>query len=259
VGGVARGDVFNVRTSRGDFASSSLVVATGGLSIPPLGATDFGYRLARQFGLRVRATRPGLVPLTLRAEEAATFRALSGVSVEAVASCGGAEFRENVLVTHRGLSGPAILQVSSYWSPGEEIALDLLPGEDTAKWLASNRGREVTLSNLLAERVPRRFAHAWCELHGLARPLRRYAAEELRRAASLLAEWRLRPAGTEGYAKAEVTLGGVDTDELSSKTMEARKVPGLYFVGEVVDVTGHLGGHNFQWAWSSAFAAGRAA
>lgn len=251
--------VFNVRTNRGDFTSSSLVVATGGLSIAPLGATDFGYRIARQFGLRVRATRPGLVPLTLRAAEAETFGSLSGVSVDAVASCGGAEFRENVLVTHRGLSGPAILQVSSYWSPGEEIALDLVPGEDAAAWLASNRSREVTLSNLLAERLPRRFAHAWCELHGLVRPLRQYAPEELRRAAALLEGWRLRPAGTEGYAKAEVTLGGVDTDELSSQTMEARKVPGLYFIGEVVDVTGHLGGHNFQWAWASGFAAGQAA
>jgi predicted Rossmann fold flavoprotein len=259
VSSVSREESFTLRTNRGDFVSSSLVVATGGLSIAPLGATDFGYRIARQFGLRLRATRPGLVPLTLRAAEAETFGSLSGVSVDAVASCGGAEFRENVLVTHRGLSGPAILQVSSYWSPGEEIALDLVPGEDAAAWLASNRSREVTLSNLLAERLPRRFAHAWCELHGLVRPLRQYAAEELRRAAALLAEWRLRPAGTEGYAKAEVTLGGVDTDELSSQTMEARKVPGLYFIGEVVDVTGHLGGHNFQWAWASGFAAGQAA
>ena len=259
VSGVAREESFDIKTNRGDFTSPSLVVATGGLSIAPLGATDFGYRVARQFGLRLRATRPGLVPLTLRAAEAETFGSLSGVSVDAVASCGGAEFRENVLVTHRGLSGPAILQVSSYWSPGEEIALDLLPGEDVARWLASNRSREVTLSNLLAERLPRRFAHAWCELHGLVRPLRQYAPEELRRAAALLAEWRLRPAGTEGYAKAEVTLGGVDTDELSSQTMEARKVPGLYFIGEVVDVTGHLGGHNFQWAWASGFAAGQAA
>jgi predicted Rossmann fold flavoprotein len=250
---------FIIKTNRGDFNCPSLVVATGGLSIPPLGASDFGYRLAREFGLRVRATRPGLVPFTLRAEQAETFRSLSGVSVEAVASCNGAEFRENVLVTHRGLSGPAVLQVSSYWSPGDEVALDLLPGEDAAEWLEANRGREVTLSNLLAERLPRRFAHAWCELHALARPMRQYTAEELRRAASLLGAWRVRPAGTEGYAKAEVTLGGVDTDELSSKTMEARRVPGLFFVGEVVDVTGHLGGHNFQWAWSSAFAAGQAA
>ncbi len=260
VGGVERDDSFFVRTNRGDFSAASLVIATGGLSIAPLGATDFGYRIARQFGLRVRATRPGLVPLTLGAERSADFKALSGVSVDAVASCHGAEFRENVLVTHRGLSGPAILQVSSYWSPGDEIVLNLVPDEDACEWLASQRGREVTLANLLAQRLPRRFAHAWCELHALPpRPLRQYTDEELSRAARLLREWRLVPSGTEGYAKAEVTLGGVDTDELSSQTMEAKRAPGLYFIGEVVDVTGHLGGHNFQWAWASGFAAGQSA
>ena len=250
---------FVVETKRGRFAAASLVIATGGLSIPPLGATDFGYRVARAFGLRVRATRPGLVPLTLRASGSEAFNRLSGVSVDAVAACRGAEFRENILLTHRGLSGPAILQVSSYWSPGEEIVLNLLPDEDAFAWLMSQRSREVTLANLLALRLPRRFAHAWCELRALSGPLKSFTEAELRSAAAALQEWRLAPAGTEGYAKAEVTLGGVDTDELSSQTLEAKRVPGLYFIGEVVDVTGHLGGHNFQWAWSSGHAAGQSA
>ena len=261
VSGVSRAEdgSFVVETKRGRHVAASLVIATGGLSIPPLGATDFGYRVAREFGLRVRATRPGLVPLTLRAQQSETFKALSGVSVDTIAACRGAEFREHALLTHRGLSGPAILQVSSYWSPGEEIVLNLLPDEDAFAWLMSHRSREVTLANLLARRLPRRFAQAWCELHALTRPLKSFTAEELRRAASALEAWRLAPAGTEGYAKAEVTLGGVDTDELSSQTLEAKRVPGLYFIGEVMDVTGHLGGHNFQWAWSSGHAAGQSA
>lgn len=261
VSGVSRDEEgsFVVETKRGRHVAASLVIATGGLSIPPLGATDFGYRVAREFGLRVRATRPGLVPLTLRPQLSETFNALSGVSVDAVAACRGAEFRENILLTHRGLSGPAILQISSYWSPGEEIVLNLLPDEDAFSWLMSQRSREATLANLLARRLPRRFAHAWCEWRALSRPLRTFTEAELRSAATALEAWRLAPAGTEGYAKAEVTLGGVDTDELSSQTLEAKRVPGLYFIGEVVDVTGHLGGHNFQWAWSSGHAAGQSA
>jgi predicted Rossmann fold flavoprotein len=260
VSSVARGgEGFVVRTTRGEFACESLVVATGGLSVAQLGATDFGYRVARQFGLRVRATRPGLVPFTLGAEELERFAGLSGVSLDAVAACNGAEFRENVLVTHRGLSGPAVLQVSSYWSPGDEVTINLLPHSDASDWLAARRDRDATLANLLAQHLPRRFAHAWCEANAPARPLRRYTSAEVEETAERLRAWRVLPAGTEGYRKAEVTVGGVDTDELSSKTMEARKVPGLYFIGEVVDVTGHLGGHNFQWAWSSGFAAGQAA
>ena len=257
VNAVGREGSFFVRTSRGDYASESLVVATGGLSVAQLGATDFGYRLARQFGLKVRATRPGLVPFTLPAEQSKELGALSGVSVEATAECNGAEFRENILLTHRGLSGPAILQVSSYWEPGDALTLNLLPQSDAYAWLASHRGREITLANLLAQRLPRRLAHAWCELYVPRKPLRQYSARELKEAAELLQAWRLVPAGTEGYRKAEVTVGGVDTDELSPRTMEARKAPGLFFIGEVVDVTGHLGGHNFQWAWSSGFAAGQ--
>jgi len=254
---VERDSSFAVRTNRGTFNAESLVVATGGLSVTQLGATDFGYRLARQFGLKIRATRPGLVPFTLPAARLKESGALSGVSVDAVAECNGAEFRENILLTHRGLSGPAILQVSSYWSPGDAVTLNLLPETDAFNWLTSNRAREITLANLLAGRLPRRFAHAWCEMHAPAKPLRQYTPGELKEAAESLRAWRLSPAGTEGYRKAEVTVGGVDTDELSSKTMEARRAPGLFFIGEVVDVTGHLGGHNFQWAWASGFAAGQ--
>lgn len=208
---------FGLSTNRGVYECGSLVVATGGLSIPKLGASDFGYRIARQFGLRVVPTRPGLVPLVLDGREGA-LRALSGVSLEAAVTCGAAGFRGRMLFTHRGLSGPAVLQVSSYWEPGQTIAIDTLEGQ------------------------PRRFLQMWKE---------RYPNGDL-------GNWRLVPGGTEGYPKAEVTVGGVDTRELSSKTMEAVKVPGLYFVGEVVDVTGHLGGYNFQWAWSSGWAAGQA-
>lgn len=257
VDSVERGESFTVKTTRETLTSASLVVATGGLSIPQLGATEFGYRLARQFGLKVRQTKPGLVPLTWRADQAEGFGPLSGVSLDAVAACGAAAFRENVLFTHRGMSGPAILQVSSYWGPNELVTLDLLPQTNAAEWLAANRGRDVELANLLGEQLPRRFARAWCETYAPSRPLRRYTTGELEEVAAMLRAWPLEPAGTEGYRKAEVTVGGVETDELSSKTMEAKKVPGLFFIGEVVDVTGHLGGHNFQWAWASAHAAGQ--
>jgi predicted flavoprotein YhiN len=199
---------FTVSTRLGIFEAASLVIATGGLSIPKIGSTDFGYRVARQFGLRLTALRPGLVPLLF--DEPAELHALSGVSFEAEVRCGRTRFRENVLFTHRGLSGPAILQISSYWQPGESITIEAVGHR------------------------PRRLERAWPEM-----------------------EWTVTPRGTEGYAKAEVTTGGVDTNELSSKTMEAKRVPGLYFVGEVVDVTGQLGGFNFQWAWASGFAAGQ--
>ncbi|HEV3471491.1 MAG TPA: NAD(P)/FAD-dependent oxidoreductase [Pyrinomonadaceae bacterium] len=254
---VGKGDGFAIETNRGGLRAESLVVATGGLSIPKLGATDFGYRVARQFGLRVLRPAPALVPLTLAPADLAFFKPLSGVSVRAVVRAGGAEFAENVLVTHRGLSGPAVLQISSYWEPGLPLALDLLPGQDAAGLLESKRGSGVELSTLLAAHLPKRFAQVWCELYAPPRPLKSFSTAELRAVAERLRDWRLTPAGTEGFAKAEVTKGGVDTDELSSKTMEARRVPGLYFVGEVVDVTGHLGGFNFQWAWASGFAAGQ--
>ncbi|MBV8856776.1 MAG: NAD(P)/FAD-dependent oxidoreductase [Acidobacteria bacterium] len=256
---VGKGELFQVKTNRGEFESESLVVATGGLSIPKLGATDFGYRLARQFGLKVVQPEPALVPLTLAPRDLSKFQSLSGVSVPAVVSCGGAEFAENVLVTHRGLSGPAVLQISSYWSRGQALSLDLLPGEDTRALLERKRAAGAELHTALAQHLPKRFAQVWAELFAPPRPLHAYTDAQVERVAALLHDWRILPAGTEGFQKAEVTRGGVSTDELSSKTMEARGVPGLYFIGEVVDVTGHLGGYNFQWAWASGHAAGESA
>jgi predicted Rossmann fold flavoprotein len=254
---VRKGELFEVKTSRGEFESESLVVATGGLSIPKLGATDFGYRLARQFGLKVVQPEPALVPLTLDRRDLFNFQPLSGVSVPAVVRCDGAEFAENVLVTHRGLSGPAVLQISSYWSHGLELSVDLLPGEDARSLLEGKRAAGAELHTALAQHLPKRFAQVWAGLFAPPRPLRAYTDAEVESVAARLHDWRIRPAGTEGFQKAEVTRGGVSTDELSSKTLEARRAPGLYFVGEVVDVTGHLGGYNFQWAWASGYAAGQ--
>ena len=254
---VRRAEGFEVLTSRGTFVCESLVVATGGLSIPKVGATDFGYRLARRFGLKVLQPAPALVPLTLAPDELEAFRPLSGVSVDTQVRCGGAEFAESLLITHRGLSGPAVLQISSYWKRGDSLHVDLLPGHDAARILERGRETNAEPSVLLARHLPKRFAQVWCELHAPPRPLGAYSPSELRSLAERLHDWRIEPAGTEGFQKAEVTRGGVDTNELSSKTMEARRVPGLYFVGEVVDVTGHLGGYNFQWAWASGYAAGQ--
>ncbi len=251
------GDKFRVETEQGSFACASLVVATGGLSIPQLGATDFGYQLARQFNLRLEPTRPALVPLTLPAETQARLSELSGVSLDALASCGGASFRENILVTHRGLSGPAILQISSYWQRGEVVDLNLLPDADALALLRERADSEGELANVLGRYLPRRFAAAWCKLYAPARPLRQLTEREIAALADKLQRWQITPAGTEGYRKAEVTAGGVATSELSSRTLEATRVPGLYFIGEVVDVTGHLGGYNFQWAWASGYAAGQ--
>jgi predicted Rossmann fold flavoprotein len=255
---VRRDAGFALDTSHGTLACTTLVVATGGLSIPKLGATDFALRLAGQLGVGVTETRPGLVPLRFAGDELAFCAPLAGVSIDAVTRCGGAAFRENVLFTHRGLSGPALLQVSSYWRPGQEIALDLLPDGDAAERLAEARARGRGLVRALAERQPRRFAQAWAERFGPPRPLAECSKSELAALAARLQAWTLRPSGSEGYAKAEVTVGGVDTRELSSRTLECRRVPGLYFVGEAVDVTGWLGGYNFQWAWASGFAAGQA-
>ncbi|MFL6229350.1 MAG: NAD(P)/FAD-dependent oxidoreductase [Pyrinomonadaceae bacterium] len=254
---VARDTRFTVETSRDTFDGESVVIATGGLSIPTLGSADFGYRVARQFGLKIIPPRPALVPLLLSPQTLRHLAALSGVSFAAAASCGGAEFREDVLLTHRGLSGPAVLQISSYWHAGDEVTLNLLPGLDALDLLTQSRHTDAELATLLARHLPRRFAHAWCELNSAARPLKQFSAAELAAVADRLERWSLKPTGTEGYAKAEVTAGGVDTDELSSKTLESRRAPGLYFIGEVVDVTGHLGGYNFQWAWSSGYAAGQ--
>ncbi|HVQ38755.1 MAG TPA: NAD(P)/FAD-dependent oxidoreductase [Pyrinomonadaceae bacterium] len=250
---------FKVETQGETLLAESLVLATGGLSIPPLGATDFGYRLARQFGLKIQEARPGLVPFTLPPQTQRELSTLSGVSIDALVRCGGREFRENILITHRGLSGPAILQASSYWRPGSTVAINLLPDHIALDLLREHENRDIELANFLSQFLPRRFAHAWCALNFPSEPLKRYTPRQLIEIAEKLNHWELTPAGTEGYKKAEVTAGGVDTSGLSSQTMEVKSVPGLYFIGEVVDVTGHLGGYNFQWAWASGFAAGQSA
>lgn len=254
---ISKNERFEVKLTDRTLLAESLVVATGGLSIPTLGATDFGYRLARQFGLKIEKTKPALVPFTLTKEVLQQLAPLSGVSVAAVVSCNGNDFRENLLVTHRGLSGPAILQISSYWQPGQHIDIDLLPDHDASELLTEHHASEISLAKLLSQFLPKRFAQAWCALNFPSQPLNRYSNPQLREIATRLHHWRIVPAGTEGYKKAEVTAGGLSTTELSSKTMEARNVPGLYFIGEVVDVTGQLGGYNFQWAWASGYAAGQ--
>jgi predicted Rossmann fold flavoprotein len=254
---VSKNKRFEVQVGPGTFVSESLVVATGGLSIAPLGATDFGYQLARQFDLPIEPTRPGLVPFTLTKEVLEQLAPLSGISVDAAVSCEGNLFRENILVTHRGLSGPAILQVSSHWRPGQSIDIDLLPDHDALKLLTESHASEITLANFLSQFLPKRFAQTWCALNFSSQPLKRYTRRQLTDISTRLNHWRIVPAGTEGYKKAEVTAGGVSTNELSSQTMEVRKVAGLYFIGEVVDVTGQLGGYNFQWAWASGYAAGQ--
>ncbi len=255
---------FALDTSRGHFTAASLVIATGGLSIPKIGATPFGYRVAEQFGIPIVPPRPALVPLTLPPETLALFQPLSGASLDVEASCGEGRFREAMLITHRGLSGPVILQISSYWQAQAyaddawaPVSIRLLPDLDVADWLASHAQSKSLLANLLAEHLPRRFAQAWCALHGWEKPLNQSSHAERAALAETLGDWRITPSGTQGYAKAEVTLGGVDTHALSSKTMQATKVAGLYFIGEVMDVTGHLGGYNFQWAWASGHAAGQ--
>lgn len=249
---------FAVATDQGTFRAPSLVVATGGLSVPKIGAGPLGYRLAEQFGLKVVPPRPALVPLSFDPATLARFGDLSGISIDAEVSCNGGRFRENLLFTHRGLSGPAILQISSYWRGGDFIEIDLLPGRDAAAWLLAEHSGRTQLDNLLAQVLPRRFAQQWCAAYDSARPLNQFSHSALKTLAHGLHHWRVQPSGTLGYNKAEVTLGGVDTGGLSSKTMETKTLPGLFFIGEVVDVTGHLGGFNFQWAWASGHAAGQA-
>jgi hypothetical protein len=246
---------FVVRTETEEFQAPVLVVATGGLSISKMGATAYGYELAKQFGLKIQPTRPALVPLILGRQGQKQYGDLAGVSAEVIASTVEAAFREKMLITHRGLSGPAILQISSYWERGRAITLDLAPGREIAP--AVQRAKYRNLPELVAAlqgNLPRRFAERWVELH----EPESLSNAGLERFEQEVHAWSVVPADTEGYEKAEVTAGGVDTDELSSKTMECRNVPGLFFIGEVVDVTGHLGGFNFQWAWASAAAAGRA-
>ena len=255
------GGGFRVATSQGALQAASLVVATGGLSIPSMGATGFGFELARQFGHAVLPTRAGLVPLTLSGKHQDHYAELAGLALPVEARCGKASFRNALLVTHRGLSGPSILQVSSYWEPGKELLLDLLPERDIEAWLLERQKAKpaAELKTVLAEAFPQRFAQRLCEVWFDSRPMRQYTHRQLPDIARQLAHWPITASGTEGYRTAEVTLGGVDTDGLSSSTLASKHVQGLYFIGEVVDVTGWLGGYNFQWAWASGHAAGQAA
>jgi predicted Rossmann fold flavoprotein len=253
---------FHVSTSRDDFNAASLVIATGGLSIPKTGATPFGYHVAEQFGIPITKLKPGLVPLTFAPDDWKPYADLTGVSLDVVVSFGKQSFRENMLVTHRGLSGPAILQISSYWQHGEPLHINLLPDLDMQALLTEQKTSKKLLSNFLIQWFPKSFSEVWCaELAAHQqieiRPLNQYNDKERKQIAAQLHDWRVIPSGTAGYGKAEVTCGGIDTRALSSKTMECIEVPGLYFIGEVVDVTGWLGGYNFQWAWASGYAAGQ--
>lgn len=254
---ISREDFFIATTDHGAFQAGSLVVATGGLSYPELGATDMGYRIAKQFGLKITSLKPALVPFTFNAGELTIFGELSGISIDAVVNCNNMHFRGDILFTHRGLSGPAILQISSYWNQGDDIIINLLPDIDAHELFIMKRQSRTEMHNLLSGYFPKRFSQKWCESYLQSRPICQYTEKELKEIAHMIHNWTVKPKGTEGYKKAEVTLGGIDTNELSSKTMEAKKVPGLYFAGEVIDVTGQLGGYNLQWAWASGYAAGQ--
>ncbi|MGO4999657.1 NAD(P)/FAD-dependent oxidoreductase [Oceanisphaera sp. W20_SRM_FM3] len=258
-----QGEGFSVATVSDTYTCQSLVVATGGLSMPKIGATPFGYQLAEQFGLKVLPTRAGLVPFTLQPEDKTTLEPLAGVSLPVVAtSADGTHFSENLLFTHRGLSGPAVLQISSYWQAGEPVLFELLPKGSLAQGIKDHPNQE--LKTWLGHQLPKRLVEAlflreeWAQAKIISKPLKQYVPKDIAVIEALLSSWAIKPGGTEGYRTAEVTLGGVDTDELSSKTMMAKKVPNLYFIGEVVDVTGWLGGYNFQWAWSAGWCAGQA-
>ncbi|MCB1562034.1 MAG: NAD(P)/FAD-dependent oxidoreductase [Alphaproteobacteria bacterium] len=250
---------YGVHTAGNMFSCTSLVIATGGLSIPKIGATKFGYEIARQFGLNIIEPRPGLVPLTFQSTLLERCKALSGLSVEANVSCGKTSFSEGLLFTHRGLSGPSILQISSYWHEGEEIVIDLAPGTDVLSFLKDRKAShpKQEIQTALSHILPNRLADSLCEAENIRGRIADLPDQALQKLARSVNAWRVKPSGTEGYRTAEVTLGGVDTADLSSKTMEAKNSPGLYFIGEVVDVTGHLGGFNFQWAWSSGYVAGQ--
>jgi len=252
---VEKASDFTVRTNTADFRAPALVIATGGLSIPKAGATSFGYDVARQFGIKIQPTRPALVPFLLDDQDRKRYCDLAGVSTEVVVLCDGGQFREKMLITHRGLSGPAILQISSYWNR-QPVTIDLAPGRDvTAAFQDRKSPRNLTaVRSALHEFLPVRLANRWLENS----PQLSFTNRGLEEFDRKLHNWEVTPSGTEGYSKAEVTAGGVDVDELSAKTMESRKVPGLFFIGEVVDVTGQLGGFNFQWAWASGFCAGQA-
>jgi predicted Rossmann fold flavoprotein len=251
---------FILNTSKGDYQSESLVIACGGLSMPKLGASPFGYKVAEQFGLKVKPTRAGLVPFTLHEHDKQVFADLSGISIDASATCNNTSFNENILFTHRGLSGPAVLQISSFWWPGQEVIFDLFPNGDLYQELqrAQQSNPDSLLSTALSNHFSKRYVQTALPYLAVEnKPLKQYQGKQLQQAANAFHQWHLKPNGTEGYRTAEVTLGGVDTDQLSSKTMMAKDVEGLYFIGEVVDVTGWLGGYNFQWAWSSGWVAGQ--
>jgi len=256
---IDKGDNFQIRTSRGTFTCESLIVATGGLSIPKIGATGFGYQVARQFGLKIVDTAPALDGFDFTCEDLKRFADLTGISLDTTVTCNQATFRENILFTHTGLSGPASLQASLYWNKGVPIFVDVLPGQNIEDWLTERKraGSKMELRNLLGDRLPRRFAERYCDFNNLDLKTNQLNERQIESISHDLHNWRIDPEGTVGYRKAEVTRGGVDTDELSSKTMECKTVPGLFFIGEVVDVTGQLGGFNFQWAWASAVAAGQ--
>lgn len=249
-----------VNTSQGAFSSESLVIATGGLSMPKLGATPFGYRIAEQFGIPIIPTKAALVPFTLHEHDKAVIGELSGISVDASASCNNTSFNENILFTHRGLSGPAVLQISSFWEPGQEVEFDLFPNGDLVQDLFEQKqsNPEIQLSTALTKHYSKRFVQAAIPYFQLEnKPLKQYNAKQLQSAAEAFTQWNIKPNGTEGYRTAEVTLGGVDTDYVSSKNMQVKNQEGLFFIGEVLDVTGWLGGYNFQWAWSSGWVAGQ--
>jgi predicted Rossmann fold flavoprotein len=250
---------FKIKSTRGDFHCQSLVIATGGLSIPTMGASPFGYKVAEQFGINIWPTRAGLVPLTLHQEDKEKFSSLSGIAVDSSVTTGAQRFRENILFTHRGMSGPAILQISSYWTAGETLHINLLPEQQLADELITHKTRhpQKQLKNILAEYLPQRVVSQFTDPALAEIKLADLSQQELEQTAADFQTWALKPNGTEGYRTAEVTMGGVDCDALSSKTMETTTVSGLYFIGEVLDVTGWLGGYNFQWAWASGWAAGQ--
>lgn len=257
VSAIKKADSFTVETDKGIFTSKSLVIATGGLSYPQLGAGGLGYLAAKQFAMKVTKLLPALTPIKFSPEDARVFSSLSGVSIRCALSQGATSFTDNLLFTHTGISGPAVLQISSYWDRKSSLSIDLLPGVDIYSALTGNKSSKVLLSTLLNRYLPKRFVKLWCDLHCAPKPMNRYSTQEIAAICRGLHDWVLRPGGAEGFNKAEVTLGGVDTVDLSSKTMESRKVPGLYFVGEVTDVTGRLGGYNLHWAWASGHAAGQ--
>jgi predicted Rossmann fold flavoprotein len=257
---ITRADRYRVETNQGSFVAPALVLASGGLSIPKMGATGFAYEMARRFDLAVIEPRPGLVPVRVASEALELCKNLSGVSVDAIVSCGRESFRESILFTHRGLSGPAILQISSYWREGDTISLNLAPSSDIENFLADRKRARprAELKTVLAEVLPTRLAHFFASTAASNVAIANVPDRELAALAERLKRWRLTPTGSEGWPKAEVTVGGIDTAALSSKTMGARDVPGLFAIGEAVDVTGWLGGYNFQWAWSSGWCAGQA-